>query len=87
MLPEVAEFDAFALKWGKLGGWHPDDHAEFLRSLTNPCKEGTAGPSDLAARLFHLSLSDIEAHSRFYLCTSNSLKHCTAQDIPQAWIL
>ncbi|KAK9832336.1 hypothetical protein WJX74_006991 [Apatococcus lobatus] len=32
---EVIEFDEFVEAQGASGGWHPDDHAEFLRILTS----------------------------------------------------
>lgn len=35
LVAEVIEFDEFVEAHGACGGWHPDDHAQFLRILTS----------------------------------------------------
>ena len=34
-MAEVVEYDEFIEATGATEGWHPDDHAEFLRILTS----------------------------------------------------
>lgn len=64
-MPEIADFEAFVCKHGKLGGWHPDDHAEFLRLLKRPMEEEEYLVTQaLSSRLFHLHLADIQEHRR-----------------------
>lgn len=65
LLPEVVEFAEFIAATGNSGGWHPDDHSEFLRLLQaakgdyNVC-EATAAPL-----LFHIEPSQIAAHAKY----------------------
>jgi len=33
LLPEVVEYDGFMAASGATGGWHPDDHTQFLQIL------------------------------------------------------
>lgn len=61
LLPEVLEFDAFAAEYGSAGGWHPDDHAQFLRLLQ---PDGGICRSKAAALLFHLSAQETDEHIR-----------------------
>lgn len=63
-MPEVIEFDEFEDAHGASGGWHPDDHAEFLRILTS-CR-GDYSHAVLVAtdQLPGLSRDQIIGHSR-----------------------
>ena len=63
LLPDVLDFDKFVAKSGETGGWHPDDHAVYLQSLGSPSGVSSSDLA-LAARLFHIHPTEIQAHSR-----------------------
>ena len=62
LLPEIAEFDSFVRESGKCGGWHTDDHSEFLRILQAAKGNYEACQATAAAQLFHIEPAAILKH-------------------------
>ena len=67
----MIEFDDFVAKSGESGGWHPDDHAVYLKGVGRSDADSLSPGPDLAACLFHIHPSEIEAHNR-----SAAQHHC-----------
>lgn len=64
-MPEVLEFEDFQTVNGPLQGWHPDDHAEFLRILQAAKGDQDAFEASVISRLFHLDSAQIKSHIRY----------------------
>ena len=64
LVAEVIEFDEFVEAHGACGGWHPDDHAEFLRILTS-CRGDYSHAILIATdQLPGVSKDEIVSHAR-----------------------
>jgi hypothetical protein len=62
-LPEVVEYDSFIAASGMTGGWHPDDHSQFLQILQTARGDVEACKLAASAQLFHIQPEEIEAHA------------------------
>ena len=60
----MLEFETFEASAGSEGGWHPDDHAEFMRMYQAAKGDMIALEATAVARLFHLDSDDIQSHIR-----------------------
>lgn len=66
LLPEIVEFDAFAEEYGATGGWHEDDHREFLRHLRHARGDYSAAVLACCGAMLGFERLDIIAHARWH---------------------
>ncbi|KAF5834800.1 hypothetical protein DUNSADRAFT_8441 [Dunaliella salina] len=64
LAPEVIEFEEFLAKHGETGGWHPDDHAEFVNILKACGGDYTHAVKVTLENCMGYSQRDVILHSR-----------------------
>lgn len=66
LLPEIVEFDAYVEEYGVTGGWHEDDHREFLRHLRHHRGDYSATVLACCGAMLGFERLDIVAHARWH---------------------
>ncbi|CAG9463260.1 unnamed protein product [Pedinophyceae sp. YPF-701] len=64
--PDVAAYEAFEEKHGPLGGWHPDDHAQWCAILKACGQEYDTAVEVAVGRLAGVSRDAVVAHARWH---------------------
>ena len=66
LLPEIVEFDTYAEEYGPTGGWHEDNHHEFIRVLRRCRGDYSEAVLACCEQMVGLERLDIIAHARWH---------------------